>query len=30
MTEMESWYDGGIQSDTVAEIRALLDRSVIG
>jgi hypothetical protein len=30
LAEMESWYDGGIQSDTVAEIRALLDQSVIG
>jgi hypothetical protein len=30
MAEMESWYDRGIQSDTVAEIRALLDRGVAG
>jgi len=30
MTEMETWYDNGIQSDTVAEIRALLDRGVAG
>jgi hypothetical protein len=30
MAEMETWYDNGIQSDTVAEIRALLDRGVAG
>ena len=28
MTEMEHWYDSGIQSDTVAEMRALLDGAV--
>ena len=28
MTEMEAWYDSGIQSDTVTEIRALLDQAV--
>ena len=27
MTEMEAWYDSGIQSDTVTEIRALLDQA---
>jgi hypothetical protein len=29
MTEMESWYDNGIQSDTVAEIRVLLEHDMM-
>ena len=28
MAEMEAWYDTGIHSDTVTEIRALLDQAV--
>ena len=27
MTEMAAWYDSGVQADTVAEIRALLDQA---